>query len=90
MDVFATCLTNVAFNCVLLACFIPCMVINVSDIWLLMVWKDLTSPISLSLVPLRQDPSSDQSQTAPPHRANGTEEFQQRCKQRQGDTQTQL
>jgi len=41
MDVFATCLTNVAFNC-FLACFFPCTVIHVSDIWLLMGWKDMT------------------------------------------------
>lgn len=55
--------------------------------WVGRIWHP---PMSLSLVPLHQDPSSDQSQTAPPHRANGTEEFQQCCKKKTGRHTKQL
>lgn len=76
MDVLATCFLNVAFNCVLFACFVPPVVINVSDICLLIAPTSSHIPpsnsphfcLSGTLCSLHQGPSSDQPQTAPPHR----------------------
>lgn len=53
MDVLASCFLNVAFNCVLFACFVPPMVINVSDICLLIAREtDILPLFSLHLSPL--------------------------------------
>lgn len=53
MDVLATCFLNVAFNCVLFACFVPPVVINVSDICLLIAREtDIRPHSSIHFPPL--------------------------------------